>query len=206
MAINIFYSTSVRATSTSQDALNDLATLWDWNNIVYSETTPSNVEQLWVSDKIYISLSGSYIAVNHTNGVTHAFNSVSTTYNIIQGDALLFLVNSASSHAPYFCVTKTTDPNGIRSMGVITSTQSTNDNAYCFSDNITSISKYYNGIMVNSDSRINTLLVPIYSITGDEVYDSAYFPLLKKSIDNGKVVINNRHYYLAEAIAIEYEL
>ena len=209
--ISIFDSTSLRTTSTSQDALNDLATRWNWKNIVYDTDVSTNVKELWASDKICITLSTGntpYLTVKHTNEVSQTTNSVFTRYHIVSTDnatALIALNTSSSSqYTLYICVAKTIDPNGLESGGIMMHPASSGTE-YSFTDNITTATNVsYNTGNWNTDSQVNTVVVPIYSLTGDEYFKDIYFQFVKKSTDTGKVILNDQYYYFAGKIALAY--
>lgn len=204
--INIYDSTTERATSTTQDLLNDLANKWEWNNIVYDETTPTNVTQLWVSDKIYIGLSTDStpkIQVAHSNGLKKTAGTVLSAYNIVVTDKALLCGYYQTTAYKWFCVARTLDLNGTESMGVLTQYDSSGTTVTVISDNVTTASNVTYGTF-NANSLYNTILMPAYSITGDEKFVGVNLAILRKSGDSGKCTLNRKHYYMMDKIAVEY--
>lgn len=208
--INIFNSTSIRATSTTQDLLNDLSTRYDdWYEVVYDTTITTNVSQLWVSQYIYLDLSSDSSArlkVSHTGGATSSSNNVFTKYNIITTDKGVMVTNQtvSGSTAVWFAIGKTTDPNGASSQGVVFDLQSGSVAEYTYTDHMTLDNYSFSLTSSLGKSRVNTVLAPIYSVTGDEYFDDIMLVILSKDTDAGKVSINNKYYYLNEAIALPY--
>lgn len=208
--IEIFESVSLRATSTAQDLLNDLVPKYDeWYNVVYDTTVPTNVTEIWVSSKIYFSLSSDStpkIKITHINGATTTTTSTINKYSIITTDKGVMVTNNTvlTASGVWFCVGKTTDPNGVSSHGVFFDNQSGTIYEYTYTDNMTLDNYYYSIMCSGGKSRVNTVLVPVYSITGDEYFDDLMLAILTKPTDTGKVVLNDNYYYINEAVALPY--
>lgn len=209
--IDIFNSTSVRTTSTIQDLLNDLKTRYSgWYNIVYDTTVTTDVSELWVSANIYISKTTDAtpkLKILHTNGAstTHSGSSWTNKYSIVTTDKGVMMINNATSgsNAVWFAVGKTTSPEGVSSHGIIHDISTNSSNVYTYTDSMTLDNRYYAGLGV-AKSLTNTVLAPIYSITGNEYFDDLMLVLLSTETDAGKVTLNDNYYYINDAIALPY--
>lgn len=211
--IETFDSTSVRTTSTAQDLLNDIASRWAWQSVDY-DSQHINVVEIQVSNEISISLTSDStpkVRVYHeSNEYSQPLSTVWTTYRIIRTDKALFVANGANSigqtgaHSQFICVAKSVDLNGSERDGVVISPSASNSQVYCFTDNMSTTGKYYITTNFIKESSINTLLIPIYSINGDEHFKGVYFAFLTKASDAGKVIIDGDHYYIDQWIALPY--
>ena len=54
------------------------------------------------------------------------------------------------------------------------------------------------------DSTILTQLLPVCNPTGDEYFKDAFWTFIRKSNDQGKVILNNEYYYIHGEIAVRY--
>ena len=206
--LKIFKSTSVRGASTVQDTMNDLATRWNWKNIVYDDDSHTNVKELWGSDKIYLSMSDDNIpkikVSNSVNGYSQTYSSDMTTYQIIQTEHSVF-VSSLSGGTAFICVAKTLDLDRVESTGIIINPAPGTSAVYHFTDNMTAGNKSYStSLSFVSTSAFNTQLIPIYSVVGNEHFQGVHYALLKKSTDGGEVKLNEKYYYIYDVIALEY--
>ena len=170
---------------------------YDWH---HTTTVDNAIQQLWVSEKIYIAIRNDNINCFHTNGSSFGISS-STNYNsctIIQTD------NSIVFYAGEYdiiIVSKTKDINGNESAGVISRTSSGN---WCMlTDNITG----YRYIPISSsitNSTILTQLIPICNPDGDEYFKDAFWVFMRKENDQGKAILNNEYFYIYKNIAVKY--
>lgn len=200
--INIFNSSSERPSSTTQDALNDLADKWDWEDIVYDTTTPTNVTQLWLSAKLYLSLDTSishYLQIIHSVGdYTGKISIPYTEYRIVSTDnALLFIPIGSSASSSYFALSRTVDTKIRESCGCVWHAS----NTYIFTDNMVS-NVSISSLMSNSNTY--TQLVPVYSWNSDEYFEDVYFTFIHKSNDGGKSILNDNYYYIHQDVALPY--
>lgn len=199
--INVINSTQTRPSSTTQDVLNELKDLWDWERIVYDETTPTNVSQLWLSDKLYISLTGSnnYIKFTHNvSGYNSTISASFSTYTLVHTDNALLVYTTSYC----FIIGKTIDLDSIESNGAIINTN-TNSSFVLYTDNMTSAATMTTGSF-KSDSSVYTQLVPIYSHTSNERFVDIFYNFIRKSGDSGKIILNNEHYYMYNYVALKY--
>ena len=197
--INVINSTQTRPSSTTQDALNELKDLWDWERIVYDETTPTNVSQLWLSDKLYISLTDSNNYIKLTDNVSGYSSSISVSfsaYTLVRTDNALLVYTSSY----YFIIGKTIDLDSIESNGAIINTSSS---FVLFTDNMASAATMTISSF-KSDSSVYTQLVPIYSHTSNERFVDIFYNFIRKSGDSGKIILNNEHYYMNNYVALKY--
>lgn len=197
--INIIESTQTRQSSTTQDLLNDLKDLWDWKKVVHDETTPTNVSQLWLSDKLYISLTGSYNYITFKHNVSGYSQSVSTAfsaYTLVHTDNALLVYTPSY----YFIIGKTIDLDSIESNGAIINTSSY---FVLFTDNMASTATMTTNSF-KSGSSVYTQLVPIYSHTSNERFADIFYNFICKSGDSGKIILNNEHYYMYNYVALKY--
>lgn len=208
--IEIFNSISLRTNSTAQDLLNDLSTRYDeWYDVVYDTTVTTNVSELWVSASIYFTLSTDStpkLKISHTNGATTTTGTAIAKYDIISTDKGVMVTNQtvSGSGAIWFAIGKTTDPNGVSSHGVLFDSASGSVNECTYTDHMT-LDNYYFGMSSSlGKSRVNTVLAPAYSITGDESFDDIMIVILSKSTDGGKVLLSDNWYYINDGVALPY--
>lgn len=213
--ITIFNSTSVRTTSTAQDLLNDLANataLWGegWTRV--PET--GDVTQLWVSSSIYFSLSSDSTPklkitkeIEGAQDITKTYSTAMSTYSIVTTDKGILVTNGTvyNTSGMWFAIGNTTAPNNTISRGVFLDFESGSFKGETYTDNMsTTTNSYYSSQYSWGKSTENTVLAPLYSITGDEKFDDLMLVVLSKATDAGKVVLNNKYYYINEAIALPY--
>jgi hypothetical protein len=72
------------------------------------------------------------------------------------------------------------------------------------SDNCNLDYQIHNARDWQQNSSVNTVLTPMYSITGDERHEGAYFVFMAKQNDKGKVILNDKKYYIYHKVALEY--
>ena len=184
MSIAIYRSSSDYSTITNQVVLNELGRFWDtenWKNAdgqsVVKVSGSDDVERLYISDKIYIDItgesSGARIEIVHSNGVTSALSSsVSAAFTIVKTDtALLFDVTSTTF---CFVVGRVTSAEGEASNGCMwRSNTSANSDGYVFTDNASidiTGANYKINMQVMNKSEYNTQLLPICSPTCGDVF------------------------------------
>lgn len=212
--ITIFNSTSVRSTSTAQDLLNDLANataLWGegWTRV--PET--GDVTQLWVSSSIYFSLSSDSTPklkitkeIEGAQDITKMCSPMST-YSIVTTDKGILVTNGTvyNTSGVWFAIGNTTAPDNTTSRGVFIDFEQSAFKGETYTDNMgTAANSYYSLQYAEGKSVENTVLAPLYSITGDEKFDDIMLVVLSKATDTGRVVLNNKYYYINEAIALPY--
>lgn len=214
MSFSIYYSSSVRVSSTTQDLLNDLAQKWDgWKTIEYNTPgdSTSGVAKLWVSDLIHLSgdtASTPRLQITHTTANQSATaTGVVTSFAVVTSESGV-LMRGLGSNTTTFAVGKTTDPDGVESYGVI-SAMGNIANHTIFTDNMTADSSTIAAqSSAKTGSNYFTQLVPVCSITGNEIFTGVYMILLGKSTDNGQILMDDRKYYFVNeanrGIAIEY--
>lgn len=212
MSITIYRSSSDYSTVTNQVVLNELGHFWDtenWKNAggqsVVKASGSDDVERLYISDKLYIDITGegssARIEIVHSNGVTSPLSSsVSAAFTIVKTDtALLFDVASTTF---CFVVGRVTSAEGEPSYGCMwRSNTSANNDGYVFTDNasinITSSSYKINMQLMNK-SEYSTQLLPICSPTcGDVFADDVLVVRMCPDGLAGKVTLDEEKYYLS---------
>jgi len=214
--ISIFQSTSQRATSTTQDLLDDLKATWNgWSSVTYNTDgdPTSGVSQLNLTSEIYLSSDGastSKLKITHdTTQQSVTFSAVLTSYKIIVTDKGLMLVGGVSGGIG-LVIGSTTDLSGAASKGLVARHTSANSNHTIFTDHMTTgtASMTVTSNAVRTGSAALTQLVPVCSFMGDEVFDGVYFVFIGKSSDDGAISLGGKTYYLnnttSSAMAIEY--
>lgn len=209
--INIINSKTIRNSGTTQDLLNDLAQYWDkFDHIVYNTIVSTNVDELWINDKIKIHQTdgGSpRLKISHTNGRTVESSDVFFDFYLIITD-YGFLVhrdlNAGGDMAVYFAVTETINQNNEKDYGILTNLSTYSQYLSIFSNNITTDTYGYD-TNFNKLSSTNTVLTSISSITGDEIFEGIYLVFLAKPTDKGKVILNDKKYYIYHSLALAYE-
>lgn len=198
--ITIYDSITARPGSTLQDAMNDLATMWNWHRIDYASNS-TDVEKLWVSERVYIDGTHSkfYFGNDFYNYVLNEFGSTNyERYWIVKTDKAIFF--NADSSQNYFAVSKTVSTDGTESEGIAIS----NGNyLYLFTDNMMNANSNSIYLAYNSSS-VHIQLMPIYSHIGTDHFEDLYRVVMKKSTDTGKLILDNEHYYVENSFALPY--
>ena len=188
--------------STAQTILNAIKDMLDWYDVTMDG---DNVASIDLSAKINIAYTNdTTITITDTNIVgsgsaqTQTIATSSTT-TIVQTDTSI-LITSGSQ----FIIGKTTDSNGNNSLGVVNKASTSSSPIFVFTDDTTS-KNYTLGQMANTSNQI-TQLIPIVDPSSGTVLDDGYLAFINpnRSVDTGKIRLNDRYYYLGVQLAIHY--
>ena len=197
--INIINSDTVETSVNIDKCMMALKNSYDnWYQVKmnWNETA---VDELWLTPNIYIKMDNN-IHFYHVNGQfcwSDAYNY--RAYEIIQTDTgILFNTQSLNN---ILVISETVNTNGDKSLGMVVKGNGT---WYAFTDDMglkREISAASNFI---KDSTILTQLLPVCNPTGDEYFKDAFWTFIRKSNDQGKVILNNEYYYIHGDIAVRY--
>ena len=209
--IEIFDSATIKPTITMYELFDILNEKYNgFTDIEYDTENPTNIKRLWISDKIFLScLSEKYMMVVHKNGTQITIGSSSSAAFprsfIVNFDNGILIMNTNSVYnMRYFIITDTIDNNGNISKGIITKSEtSSGASVRVITDNMNTDTVNY-PLANNDDSIYNTVLAPLYSITGDEHFSDIYYTVIGKSTDLGKIILNGQKFYMVPGIAIAY--
>lgn len=196
--INIINSDTVETSVNIDKCMMALKNSYDNWYQVKMNLDETDVHELWVTSNIYIKNDGD-IKFYHVNEQFCRFSSSYDAYEIIQTDTgILFNTQSLNN---ILVISETVNTNGDKSLGMVVKG---NGAWYAFTDNMgltREISATSNFI---KDSTILTQLLPVCSPTGDEYFKDAFWTFIRKSNDQGKVILNNEYYYIHGEIAVRY--
>ena len=212
--INIIDSRLIRTTSNAQDLLNDLAPVlkakWENITVVYNETTPSSVDEIQLTEKVYLSLYGtqaSNILFGH-KALSYSTNKSvisNNCYKIIETDkAVMVHENSANSWNQCFVIGTTKNPDeGTESLGVAMMTNTTSAIAYTdgmIQNAAIAIPNNYENI-----TQYNEQYVPFVSWYTKDIFPDVYRVLARKTTSIEKVLLNGTdYYYVGGGFAVKY--
>lgn len=214
--ITIFDSRTITTTASAQMALNCLVEQTDtnyWDHIVYDpDSQTTQVKEIWVSDKVYITkttASSPMLKVVHTNTacVNQAAGDIHTAFLIIKTDSGIIIRRAASgtmANKQFIAVGITSDPNGIESKGVIgkLATGST-IRSFLITNNMSTTVDYHPCDNVEA-AATNTVLIPVYSLSGNEHFTELLMVNASKATDGGEILLNNQKYYIYGSVALPY--
>ncbi len=209
--INVLDSRSLRTSSTTQDLLNDLAPIlkakWNSTEIVYDTTTPTNVSQIWLSDKIYLSISSNNVVITHdTLGFTSSRTMVqSNVYKIVETDSAVMIQEYASGNWNTCTVIgETSNPeDGTTSFGIAMMTSAVNLVAY--TDSMYSNSNTSLVAQFSSAPQYNEQVVPFVPWYSKDLFPNVYMVTARKATTNEKTLLNGTDYfYVCGALAVKY--
>jgi len=203
MAINLFYSSSKRVTSTAEDLMNDLAEQWDqWTNVVESG---GQVSQLWFGDNLYLSLESDYLYIRHNStGANTWFNASGRfmdSYVIVVTDKGLMWHTMEVNSAFSFVISKIGDNYGCAY------NPSGSLSWYLFSESMQNQSVSARALSGSTYSMFVTQLVDVVPEGDTAPFDGAYFVFLRPAqFTTGKYIIRGKNYYInaASQLALEY--
>lgn len=209
--IEIFDSATIKSTITISELFDILNKKYNgFTDVVYDTENPTNIKELWISNKIYLSyLSDKHMKIVHTNGTEVTLGASNTpafprSFIVNFDNGILIMNTNTFSGIRYFIITDTIDNNGNISKGIIIkpNTQA-NESVRVITDNMSTDTVTY-PLANNDDSTYNTVLAPLYSITGDEHFPDIYYTVIGKSTDSGKIILNGQKFYMVPGIAISY--
>ena len=196
--INIINSDTVETSVNINKCMMALKNSYDNWYQVKMNLGDTAVDELWVTSNMYIKNDGD-IKFYHANEQFCRFSSSYDAYEIIQTDTgILFNTQSLNN---ILVISETVNTNGDKSLGMVVKGNGT---WYVFTDDMglkKEISATSNFI---KDSIILTQLLPVCNPTGDEYFKDAFWTFIRKSNDQGKVILNNEYYYIHDNIAVRY--
>lgn len=197
--INIINSDTVETSVNIDKCMMALKNSYDdWYQVKmnWDETA---VDELWVTSNMYIKINGGEIKFYHVNEQSCRFSSSYDAYEIIQTDTgILFNTQSLNN---ILVISETVNTNGDKSLGMVVKGNGT---WYAFTDDMGLIREISATSNFIKDSTILTQLLPVCSPTGDEYFKDAFWTFIRKSNDQGKVILNNEYYYIHGEIAVRY--
>lgn len=197
--INIINSDTVETSVNIDKCMMALKNSYDnWYQVKmnWDETA---VDELWVTSNMYIKINGGEIKFYHVNEQFCRFSSSYDAYEIIQTDTgILFNTQSLNN---ILVISETVNTNGDKSLGMVVKG---NGGWYTFTDDMGLIREISATSNFIKDSTILTQLLPVCSPTGDEYFKDAFWTFIRKSNDQGKVILNNEYYYIHGEIAVRY--
>lgn len=214
--ITIFDSRTITTTASAQMALNCLVEQTDtnyWDHIVYDpDSQTTQVKEIWVSDKVYITkttASQPKLTVVHTNtaNVAQTAGDILTAFLIIKTDSGIIIRGAASStinNKQFIAVGITSDPNGVESKGVIGKlVTGSSTRSFLITNNMSATVDYYPGDNIEA-AATNTVLIPAYSLSGNEHFTELLMVNASKATDGGEILLNNQKYYIYGSVALPY--
>lgn len=209
--IEIFDSYSVQSTYTTQQLFNLLAEKYNnFYNVVYDTNNPSNVTELWVNDSVYITIKNTYnYNIYHTNGAAmETLGIPNGRFSLIVTDDSVFVhsvdIGTSQGAPKWLVITPIKNDQGTIELGVLADGTSSTY-FYLFSKSqgilLSTYNKNEEGVLRSS---YYTVLAPIYSLSSPEYTDHCYQALISKPTDDGRIILNNKKYYIHDVIAIEY--
>lgn len=195
--INIINSDTVETSVNINKCMMALKNSYDnWYQIKMN--SGEAVDELWVTSNMYIKNDGD-IKFYHVNEQSCRFSSSYDAYEIIQTDTgILFNTQSLNN---ILVISETVNTNGDKSLGMVVKG---NGGWYAFTDDMGLIREISATSNFIKDSTILTQLLPVCSPTGDEYFKDAFWTFIRKSNDQGKVILNNEYYYIHGEIAVRY--
>ncbi len=168
---------------------NILAQKWDgWKKIVYDETDTSQVNELWVSDEVYLN-RGSSIGVYHSskgfNSTYPAQQTSATSFIVISSDkGIMVLIGTSTDLTTKMAlgISKTINADGSESGGIVHSSSNT---VTLYTDNMSATTAVTTSNFV-SNSPNNTQVVPICSNTCADKFNGLGWTFMRKATDGGK--------------------
>lgn len=197
--INIINSDTVETSVNIDKCMMALKNSYDnWYQVKmnWGETA---VDELWVTSNMYIKINNGEIKFYHVNEQYCNFKSSYDAYEIIQTDTgILFNTQSLNN---ILVISETVNTNGDKSLGMVVKGSGT---WYTLTDDMGFIKEIRATSDFIKDSTMLTQLLPVCNSTGDEYFKDAFWAFIRKSSDQGKVILNNEYYYIHGEIAVRY--
>lgn len=199
-----------RVSTSAQEMLNELETVWNWAKVVHDETATENVTQLWATNKVYLELNGKAIDVKSTDGFsttcggTSSTNSCFEAYTLVVTDNAVMVTGDSYSNArSNICVGKITDGT-TESVGIAaTSGTASALPRVIYTDDMT----VKTDIAVQSFIRgsvANTQLVPVYPPYSQHHFSDVFWSFVRCGTLTGKAELGGERYYVGEHLSLRY--
>lgn len=207
--IEIYDSLTDIASANIQFLLNKLANDYssDFHEIVYDQSDSTQINQIWVSEKVYLDYSNNALQIKNKNGFSVGWANMNRFF-IVKTDSVILIHNgvftTVGNGAQWMAITKTKDSNNKISKGIVAIISPQSSVISVFSDNMSLENTYGTYSRGLPRSIYNTVLAPTYAITGDENFEDVYLAILHKSTDSGKIILNGQKFYMVPGIAIAY--
>lgn len=208
--IEIYDSLTDIASANIQFLLNKLANDYssDFHEIIYDQSNSTQINQIWVSEKVYLDYSNNALQIKNKNGFSVGWSNMNRFF-IVKTDSVILIHNGNFATIPngsqWMAITNTKDSNNNHSKGIVALVSPQASMINVFSDNM-SLENTYGAYPTRGFPRsaYNTVLAPVYAITGDELFENVYLSILYKSTDSGKIILNGQKFYMITGIAISY--
>lgn len=206
---------------------------WNWykvvdtdGNIVEEEDYfTADVEQIWVSEKVYMTGSGRYeLTIHHVDpDFTFRWSPLANFFHVIVTDNALTLLdqnpkdNSQTETIDSSCLTIGRTVNcetGAESVGIAImlgngysaatlGTLVITDCTVC-DPYVMTLIPYYSNSGSEASSNGTLQLIPIAAPYSPDIFTDAKRVLLRRSGDRGEVILNGSYYFVMDKIAVPY--
>lgn len=221
------------STTTAAHWYSSIINHWDWykvvdtdGNIVEQEDYfTADVEQIWVSEKVYLTGSGKYdLTIHHVDpDFTFRWSPVVNGSHVIVTDNTLTLLirnlkgNSLTEWIESSCLTIGRTVNcetGAESVGVAimqgVDYAAASQGTIAITDgtgsdySIMTLHGYYSNSGGGEYSNGTLQVIPFAAPYSPDIFTDVKHVLLRRSGDRGKVVLNGSNYFVMDKIAVPY--